>query len=33
MKKLPANLIECLEDVTREELTDIVTQHNKLFNL
>lgn len=25
--------IGCLEDVTREELSDIVTQHNKLFNL
>ena len=25
--------IGCLEDVTREELNDIVTQHNKLFNL
>lgn len=25
--------IGCLEDVTREELYDIVTQHNKLFNL
>jgi hypothetical protein len=25
--------IGCLEDVTREELNDIVIQHNKLFNL